>query len=289
MEAYDNIPLPPDWQEKAEWVQARLMYPQHPEARFARFRYGRLDWREGGTSWTQDYPRADRHFAMALRRLTRIDVRSVEQPSSPDDLDDFFNWPWMVAGEMGDWKLTDAQVKTLREYLLRGGFIYMDDFWGPEEYARFAESMTRVFPDRPVVEIGNEDSIFHAVYDLDDRYQVLGQWSLRGGGGWMAQRAAGTKAHWMGIYDDHNRLMVAMTFNNDVGDSWEWADSPTLSGEVLGAGDPAGRELRRLLDDALKSKAAAGGAFQSPLVTTVWSATALYSIDSCTKRSERRP
>ena len=87
--------------------------------------------------------------------------------------------------------------------------------------------MTRVFPDRPVVEIDNEDSIFHAVYDLDDRYQVLGQWSLRGGGGWMGQRAAGTKGHWMGIYDDHNRLMVAMTFNNDVGDSWEWADSPT--------------------------------------------------------------
>ena len=226
MEPYDNIPLPPDWQEKAEWVQARLMYPQHPEARFGRSHYGRLDWREGGTSWTQDYPRADRHFALALRRLTRIHVRSVEQPNNPDDIDDFFNWPWMVAGEMGDWMLTGAQVKTLREYLLRGGFIYMDDFWGPEEYARFAESMTRVFPDRPVVEIGNEDSIFHAVYDLDDRYQVLGQWSLRGGG-WMGQRAAGTKAHWMGIYDDRNRLMVAMTFNSDVGDSWEWADSPT--------------------------------------------------------------
>ena len=49
---------------------------------------------------------------------------------------------------------------------------------------------------------------------------------LRGGGGWMGQRAAGTKPHWMGIYDDHNRLMVAMTYNNDVGDSWELADDP---------------------------------------------------------------
>ena len=80
MEPYDNIPLPPDWQEKAEWVQARLMYPQHPDARFGGFgrfrRFGPLDWREGGTSWTQDYPRADRHFAQALRRLTRIHVRS---------------------------------------------------------------------------------------------------------------------------------------------------------------------------------------------------------------------
>jgi hypothetical protein len=112
LEAYDDIPLPPDWQEKAEWVQARLMYPQHPEARFSRFRFGRLDWREGGTSWTQDYPRADRHFALALRRLTRIDVRSVEQPSNPDDVDDFYNWPWMVVGEMGDWLLTDAQART---------------------------------------------------------------------------------------------------------------------------------------------------------------------------------
>jgi hypothetical protein len=227
MEAYDNIPLPPDFQEKTEWVQARLMYPQHPEARFARYRYGRLDWREGGTSWTQDYPRADRHFAAAVRRLSRVHARSVEQPVNPDDTDDIYNWPWMVVGEMGDWLLTDAQCKTLREYLLRGGFIYMDDFWGPDEYARFDESMKRVFPDRPVVEIENADSIFHAVYDLDDRYQVLGQWSLGGRGrGYMSQRAEGTKAHWLGIYDDHRRLMVAMSFNSDVGDSWEWADDP---------------------------------------------------------------
>jgi hypothetical protein len=103
MEPYDDIPLPPDWQEKAEWVQARLMYPNHPQARFGafgrgRFQFGPLDWREGGTSWTQDYPRADRHFAQALRRLTRVHARSVEQPSNPDDVDDFFNWPWLVAG-----------------------------------------------------------------------------------------------------------------------------------------------------------------------------------------------
>ena len=228
MERYDNVPLPPDYQEQTEWVQARLMYPNHPESLFAyrRFRGGMADWREGGTSWTQDYPRADRHFALALRRLTRVHARSVEQPANPDDLDDFYNWPWLVAGEMGDWKLTPEQAKTLREYFLRGGFIYMDDFWGPEEWARFDESMKAVFPERQIVEIDGKDPIFHTVYDLDDRYQVLGQWSLGGGGGWMAQRAAGTVPHWRGIYDDKGRLMVTMTFNNDVGDSWEWADDP---------------------------------------------------------------
>src|SRR5579863_2528922 len=135
MEAYDDIPLPPDYQDRTEWVQARLMYPQHPEARFGgrRWRFGSSDWREGGTSWTQDYPRADRHFAMALRRLTRVSARSVEQPVNLDDGDDVFNWPWLVAGEMGDWKLTDSQVQRLRQYLLRGGFLMLDDFWGTEE------------------------------------------------------------------------------------------------------------------------------------------------------------
>jgi len=226
MEPYDNIEMPTDWQEKTEFIFARLMYPQHPEARFARYsrRYGAVfDWREGGTSWTQDYPRADRHFVQAVRRLTRVHARSVEQPVNPDDGDDIFNWPWLCAGEMGDWNLTDAQAKKLREYLLRGGFLMLDDFWGPEEYARFDQSMKRVFPDRPVVEIENKDAIFHTVYDLDDRYQVLGQWAL---GGRMWSRVEGTVAHWMGIYDDKGRVMVAIAFNSDIGDSWEWADEP---------------------------------------------------------------
>jgi hypothetical protein len=229
IEAYDDIALPPDYQEKAEWVFGRLMYPEHPQGLFGargRFRFGGLlDWREGGAGWTQDYPRADRHFASALRRLTRISVRSVEQPVNPDDADDFFNWPWLCAGEMGDWLLTDAQAARLREHLLRGGFLLLDDFWGPEEYARFNETMRRVFPDRPMVEIQSGDPVFHAVYDLDERYQILGQWALPGRrGGMMSRRAEGTVAHWLGIYDDKERLMVAACFNSDMGDSWEWAD-----------------------------------------------------------------
>ena len=222
LEGYDDIPVPPDYAEHTEWVFARLMYPPHPFARFTP-RYFHWDWREGGTSWSQDYPRADRHFAQALRRLTRLHVRSVEQPVNLDDGDDVYNWPWLAAGEMGDWKLTEEQAAKLRDYLLRGGFLYLDDFWNTEEWNRFDESMKVVFPDRPIVDIPDSDAIFHTVYDLNDRYQILGSWALEGG---QRDRWVGTKAQWKGIYDDHNRLMVAMTFNSDVGDSWEWADNP---------------------------------------------------------------
>ena len=225
MEAYDDVPLPEDWQQPSEWIFARLMYPEHPFARFGGYRRfrGNMDWREGGTSWTQDYPRADRHFAQALRRLTRVSARSVEQPVNLDDGDDAFNYPWMNAGEMGDWKLTPSQADALREYLLRGGFLMLDDFWGTEEWNRFNESMHAVFPDRPIVEIGDKDPIFHVIYDLDDRYLIPGQWGLNRA---CLCRNDGGTPHWRGIYDDHGRVMVAMSFNNDIGDSWEWADDP---------------------------------------------------------------
>jgi hypothetical protein len=224
LEPYDDVDLPPDWRESSEWVFGRLMYPAHPNARFGRYSRGPArDWLEGGTSWTQDYPRADRHFSQAVRRLTRVHARSVEQPVNLDDGDDVFNWPWLFAGEMGDWRLTESQAAKLRDYLLRGGFLMLDDFWGTEEWDRFMESMRLVFPDRPIVEIEDADSIFHTVYDIGEKIQIPGQWGIRRG---TTYRNDGSTPHWRAIYDDRNRIMVAMAFNHDVGDSWEWADDP---------------------------------------------------------------
>ncbi len=219
-----DIALPADYAEKTEWTFARLMYPPAPRGRFGRgygFRGGGV-WTEGNTMWTQDFPRADRHFAMAVRRLTRIHVRSVEQPVNLDEGGEF-DWPWLYAVQTGTWQLTDAQAKALREFLLRGGFFMADDFWGPGEWETFMASMKRVFPEREVVELQNGDAIFHTVYDLDDRYQVASQGSVRRGTSWKCE---GCPDHWRGIYDDHGRLMVAITFQSDVGDSWEWADAP---------------------------------------------------------------
>jgi hypothetical protein len=123
----------------------------------------------------------------------------------------------------------------LREYLLRGGFLMLDDFWGEEEFARFNESMSKVFPDRPIVELPDGDPIFHTVYDLDERYQIPGLWAFRGGYG-MSRRAEGTVGRWMGIYDDRGRVMVAICFNSDVGDSWEFADEPAYPEKLSALG-----------------------------------------------------
>jgi hypothetical protein len=216
---YRTFELTPDWQEKTEWAFARLMFPPGANDGYR----GRFDgdWREGLSLWTQDYPRADRHFSRALRRLTRVHVRSVEQPVSLEDGDDVFHWPWLYAVQVGEWGLTPAQGKVLREYLLRGGFFMADDFHGTEEWAVFQESMKLVFPDRPIREIEDSDAIFHTVYDLNDRYQIAGAEHLRTG-----YKSDGIGAHWRGIFDDKGRVMVAISFNSDVGDSWEWADVP---------------------------------------------------------------
>jgi hypothetical protein len=219
VEGYETIPLPPDWQKPAEWTFARLMYPPGPlDGYYPRFQG---DWRLGLSLWTQDFPKADRTLAEAVRRLTRVDARSVEQSVNLDDGDEIYNWPWLYAVQVGEWGLTEAQAKKLRDYLLRGGFFMADDFHGREEQAYFEKTMKMVFPDRPIVDIPNDDPIFHTVFDLDDRFQIPGAEHLRTG-----YKKDGRVARWEGIYDDKGRIMVAISLNSDIGDSWEWADEP---------------------------------------------------------------
>jgi len=210
---YPSYPLPANLNERSEWVFSRLMY--RPARIGPAFRW-EGNWAEGGTSWTMDYPQGDRHMAAAVKRLTRIQARSFEQPVNLDDGDDVFNWPWLYAVEVGWWDLTDPQARKLRDYLLRGGFLLVDDFHGTQEWLIFERSMKRVFPDRAIVDIPDNDQIFHAFWDLDQRFQVPGfqfVYSHR------TYEKDGYDPKWRAIYDDKGRVMVAICHNMDLGDS----------------------------------------------------------------------
>jgi hypothetical protein len=176
----------------------------------------------GGGSWTTDYPEAEYHFTMGVGRLTRVDIGEQSRMLQLTD-DTIFNYPWLYAVEVGRWYLDDVEAARLREYLLRGGFLMTDDFHGSRQWANFVESMQRVFPDRPIVDIADGDEVFHVLYDLDQRIQIPGIAALRYG---QTYEQDGVTPRWRGVYDDAGRLMVAINFNMDLGDAWEHADDP---------------------------------------------------------------
>jgi hypothetical protein len=202
-----------DGAPEAEFHFARLVYNDAAGSRRGR-------WGRGG-AWRTDYADAEYHLMQGITRLTRVDAQAVDIEGGGGRLitltdDRIFDYPWLYAVEVGQWYLNDTEAALLREYLDRGGFLMVDDFWGEYEWAVFAESMLRVFPDRPIQELGEDHELLHVLYDLDQRTQIPG----RGG------QRPGTVPHWRGIFDEHGRLMVAINFNMDMGDAWEHADDP---------------------------------------------------------------
>ncbi|HSC14328.1 MAG TPA: DUF4159 domain-containing protein, partial [Gammaproteobacteria bacterium] len=160
-----EAPLPPDYKVPGELVVGHLMFPD------GRFGFGN-QWKHGGTGWTDDYPKGDRALIQMLQRFTRTHMRSVEQPVDLEEGDDAFYWPFLVAGLAGSMELTNEQAVTLREHLLRGGFLFCDSFFGEGNYQTFVESMKRVFPDRPIIDLTDEHPIFHSVFDLPEMTKV---------------------------------------------------------------------------------------------------------------------
>lgn len=215
-----DAPLPDDFDRPAELILGRLMYPSNA----GRGRGGAGNWLAGRTTWTVDYPKGDRTFASALRRLTRIDVRSVEQPVNPDDGDDIFHWPYLHVSMPGAWNLTASQAQKLRDYLQRGGFLFCDSFFGTAEWVNFEDGIRRIFPDAQFEDLSNGDRLFHTVFDIADPHQVANFRSMLRDG--RTYRSDGETARWRVIRDNTGRVMVAIAFNSDVGDSWQLADDP---------------------------------------------------------------
>lgn len=208
----------------------------------AEFHMGRMIYRtfqRGGSHgwiqpmWAIDYPLAEQHFLPALRRMTALSVADDSRFMQVTNrrLDEY-PFLFMQQPGRGQWDPTAQECAALREFLLRGGFLLVDDFHGEREWSIFEPSMRRVFPDRPIVEIPENDSSVHVVFDLDRTIQIPGRRHVRGWQGGEPYVAMQGPPHWRGIYDDSGVLMVAMNFNMDMGDSWEHADDPEYPGTM---------------------------------------------------------
>lgn len=208
-------------------------FPPRTEFHFVRVEYRDL---AGGSSrgfgrgfgrgwWMQDWPRAELHFTEGVQRLSRIDIGQPQHAPLTDDR--IFEYPWAYVTQAGFWDLSDTETARLREYLLRGGFLVVDDFWGPAEWAVFQEVMSRTLPGRPIVEISPDDALMHTLYDIDGIVQVPGLRHLRRGPeNAIYPDTGGLPPHWRAIYDERGRMLVVINFNMDIGDAWEEADVP---------------------------------------------------------------
>ena len=173
-------------------------------------------------SWTTDYPKADRQFLQGVLRYTRLHARQRETVVRPLD-SKLFDSPFLYVVEVGYMKFSDQEAAQVREYLLRGGFMVVDDFHGTQEWNNFETQIKKVFPNRRIEEIPVSDPIFHCFFEIHELFQVPGlQWLYSG----RRYEKDGYDVHYRGIRDDDQRIMVMINFNQDLGDAWEWSDLP---------------------------------------------------------------
>jgi hypothetical protein len=181
---------------EAEFHFIRLEYTDLPQFH-RRFGFSSRDG-QGSGWWLVDWPAADNHFTRGIGRLTRIDTGDPRHLSLTDKR--LWDYPWIYATQAGWWDLTDAETSRLREYLLRGGFLVTDDFWGPEQWEVFRRTMDRVFPGRPITDIDESDSVMHVLYDIEekDRTFIPGSRHLRRGpdGSVVVTQPEGTSPAW---------------------------------------------------------------------------------------------
>jgi hypothetical protein len=206
----------PDWEvderfQKDVFTFVRVQYDSFSGG------YGR-----GGGRWATDWPDSDLNFPYRLQQLTSLKV-------NPDPIvlrltdEELFDHPFLYMIEPGALLFSEEEVVSLRRYLLNGGFLMVDDFWGEQEYQNFSQQMKRVFPDREPVELEVDHPIFRIVYRLEEKPQVpsIHAWQGRGSGvtwerGWDTQ-----EPHYRAIFDDEGRMMAIICHNTDLGDGWE--------------------------------------------------------------------
>jgi hypothetical protein len=180
-----------------------------------------------GIGWSTDYPFGEINLLTRLSDFTNVHVSR----SGDGDLnywvvqltdDQLFECPMLIGSDVGTAALSKTEVLRLRQYLLKGGFLWVDDFWGTPAWNQWTDQITRVLPEFPIVDVAPEDPILHALFNIAEVKQVPSLFAWGGPGSDPRERGSDSpRANFRAIADGHGRIMVAMTHNTDIGDSME--------------------------------------------------------------------
>jgi hypothetical protein len=165
-----------------------------------------------GPPWSHDFPRSEENLMKILGEVTRVSPNPGGHIVSFES-DEVFKYPIAYLCEVGFINLSEKEAHNMREYLLRGGFLIVDDFRGPREFGNFIDQLRYVFPDRSLEELPRNHPIFNCFYDISD-LNLEPPYSRF------------FRPEYYGMNDDNGRLMMVVDYNNDISDYWEWSADP---------------------------------------------------------------
>lgn len=205
-----------------------------PQSFDGAFQYCRAMYRgiQGGDGggWSTDYPDADLNFSTRLGELTKTPISKDQHTGEPNHLivpitdPLFFRCPFVMMFEVGNFYIDENEARILRDYLNKGGFLWVDDFWGTRAWDIWESQIRKALPsgEYPIVDLALEHPIFHQFFEVKKKAQIpsINYW-LESGGDTSERQSDSRPVHIRGISDERGRLMVLMTHNTDFGDSWE--------------------------------------------------------------------
>jgi Domain of unknown function (DUF4159) len=185
--------------------------------------YGRRGYSYG--TWTTDYPEADNNFIVGLREWAGTNLKIAPRPEQLEILDDrIFDYPILYAVEPGFMELSTEQAARLREYIMRGGFIFWDDFWGEYEWENVQEQINKIDPEFEIQDLPLSHPIFHSYLDVEEVVQVPNIYNAQRG---ITSEKGGIVPHYMGVVNKKGRIVGFISRNCDMGDAWEWINDPS--------------------------------------------------------------
>jgi len=163
----------------------------------------------GHMGWSHNYPQSDRHLNSFLKRATGLDVDEMSYRIVELGSDEVFEYPFAYVSEPGEMELTEQEVENLRQFINRGGFILMDDFDGPIQWAQMRSQVLRAFPHTDFVPLTPDHRVFHTHSDVDSFED-------------MAEHVPGGRITYFGLFDDNGHLAILAGHNNDLANFWDW-------------------------------------------------------------------